>query len=233
MPRIDAEASRSISILDPIGEDVWSGQGVTAKGVAGKLAEFGPGPITVSINSPGGNMFEGLAIYSLLREHDGDVSVKILGLAASAASVIAMAGQNVRIARAGFVMIHNAWVLATGNRHDLRQLADELEPFDANMAEIYAQRTGMPVADVAQRMDAETWLQGTTAIEQGFADELLDSDASTTTSASMRDRTAAKALESCFRDCGVDPAEFSALLARPSVEETAALAAGLSTFTNH
>ncbi|MFT2622165.1 head maturation protease, ClpP-related, partial [Escherichia coli] len=74
-------------------------------------------------NSPGGDMFEGLAIYNLLREHEGEVNVKVLGLAASAGSVIAMAGDTVQIARAGFLMIHNAWVVAMGNRNDLRELA--------------------------------------------------------------------------------------------------------------
>lgn len=172
----DGEADRTISIYDVIGQDYWTGEGVTAKRIAGALRNMGKGPVTVNINSPGGDMFEGLAIYNLLREHDGEVTVKILGLAASAASVIAMAGDTVQIARAGFLMIHNAWVMAVGNRNDLIEVAETLKPFDDAMASIYAARTGEPVEAMAKLMDRETWIAGDSAIEDGFADELLASD---------------------------------------------------------
>src|SRR5690606_18583381 len=154
------EAERSISVYDVIGYDYWTGDGVTAKRVAAALRQMGKGPVTVNVNSPGGDMFEGLAIYNLLREHDGEVTVKVLGLAASAASIIAMAGDTVQIARAGFLMIPNAWVLAAGNRHDLREYADTLEPFDRAMADIYAARTGEDAEAMAKLMDAETWIGG-------------------------------------------------------------------------
>lgn len=121
-------------------------------------------------------MFEGLAIYNLLREHEGEVNVKVLGLAASAGSVIAMAGDTVQIARSGFLMIHNAWVVAAGNRNDLREIAAWLEPFDAAMADIYSARTGLEAKAVAKLLDSESWIGGTAAVEQGFADELLASD---------------------------------------------------------
>ncbi|MBV6436749.1 MAG: ATP-dependent Clp protease proteolytic subunit [Anaerolineae bacterium] len=170
------DGERSIGIYDVIGYDYWTGEGVTAKRVAGALRALGKGPVTVNVNSPGGDLFEGLAIYSLLREHDGEVTVRVLGLAASAASVIAMAGDQVQIARAGFLMIHNAWVVAIGNRHDLRDTAETMEPFDVAMADIYAARTGEQVKAMAKLMDAETWIGGSAAVEQGFADELLPSD---------------------------------------------------------
>lgn len=172
----EADEDRTISVYDVIGQDFWTGEGVTAKRVAGALRRMGAGPVTVNVNSPGGDMFEGLAIYNLLREHKGEVTVKVLGLAASAASVIAMAGDTVQIARAGFLMIHNAWVLAVGNRNDLREYADTLEPFDRAMADIYAARTGQDMEAMAKLMDAESWIGGADAIEQGFADELLPSD---------------------------------------------------------
>jgi len=170
------DEDRSISVYDVIGYDYWSGEGVTAKRVAGALRHMGAGPVTVNVNSPGGDMFEGLAIYNLLREHKGEVTVKVLGLAASAASVVAMAGDTVQIARAGFLMIHNAWVIAAGNRNDFREIADWLEPFDAAMADIYVARTGQDVKAVSKLMDAESWIGGSAAVEQGFADELLASD---------------------------------------------------------
>ena len=167
---------RAISVYDVIGYDYWTGEGVTAKRVAAALRSMGAGPVTVNVNSPGGDMFEGLAIYNLLREHKGEVTVKVLGLAASAASIIAMAGDTVQIARAGFLMIHNAWVMAVGNRNDLREYADTLEPFDRAMADIYAARTGQETKAMAKLMDAETWIGGSDAVEDGFADELLASD---------------------------------------------------------
>lgn len=172
----DSETDRSISVYDVIGYDYWSGEGVTAKRVAAALRSLGQGPVTVNVNSPGGDMFEGLTIYNLLREHDGEVTVKVLGLAASAASIIAMAGDTVQIARAGFLMIHNAWVMAIGNRHDLIEVAQTLKPFDEAMAGIYAARTGQEPKAMAKLMDAETWIGGEAAIEGGFADELLPSD---------------------------------------------------------
>ncbi|PZX32051.1 ATP-dependent protease ClpP protease subunit [Cupriavidus phytorum] len=172
----ESDADRTISVYDVIGYDYWSGDGVTAKRIAGALRGMGAGPVTVNVNSPGGDMFEGLSIYNLLREHDGEVTVKVLGLAASAASIIAMAGDKVQISRAGFLMIHNAWVLAVGNRHDLTEIAATLKPFDDAMASIYSARSGQDVKAMAKLMDAETWISGQTAIDDGFADEFLPSD---------------------------------------------------------
>ncbi|MFH5927144.1 head maturation protease, ClpP-related [Roseomonas xinghualingensis] len=172
-----ASDDATISVLDVIGEDYWMGEGVTAKRIAAALRAIGERPVTVNINSPGGDVFEGLAIYNLLREHPARVTVKVLGLAASAASVIAMAGDDVRVARAGFLMIHNTWVVASGNRHDLRDAADYLEPFDKALVDIYAARTGLDEADLAGMLDKETWIGGSDAVEQGFADGLLASDA--------------------------------------------------------
>lgn len=167
---------RSISIYDVIGYDWWTGEGVTAKRVAGALRAMGRGPVTVNVNSPGGDVFEGITIYNLLREHDGEVTVRVLGLAASAASVIAMAGDNIQIGKSAFFMVHNTWVAAVGNQHDLREIAEWLEPFDSSMAEVYADRTGIDVAEIRGMLDNETWLSGTAAVERGFATEYLDSD---------------------------------------------------------
>lgn len=177
-PTIQAAATddNTISVFDVIGQDYWSGEGVTAKRIAAALRAIGERDVVVNINSPGGDMFEGLAIYNLLREHKGSVTVKVLGVAASAASIIAMAGDEIQVARAGFLMIHNAWIYAAGNRHDFRAYADYLEPFDASMADVYVARTSQALKDVQKMMDGETWIGGTAAIEQGFADSLLESD---------------------------------------------------------
>jgi ATP-dependent Clp protease protease subunit len=165
-----------IDIFDVIGEDFWTGGGVTVKSVRAAL-DGSSGPVTVNINSPGGDYFEGLAIYNTLREHPARVNINVMGLAASAASVIAMAGDKTRIARAGFLMIHNCWVLAIGDRHDLEAASQTMAQFDAAMSDLYSVRTGKPAADIAAWMDAETWFSGEQAVENGFADTLLPSDA--------------------------------------------------------
>lgn len=170
------EDEYSISIFDPIGFDPWTGEGVTAKRIAAALRTLDGADVTVNINSPGGDMFEGLAIYNLLREYSGKVVVKVLGLAASAASIIAMAGDEVRIARAGFLNIHNCWVVAMGNRYDLMEMAERLAPFDQAMADIYAARTGAPQDAMQKLMNADSWIAGSAAVEQGFADGLLALD---------------------------------------------------------
>lgn len=165
----------SISIFDVIGADYW-GEGVTASRIAGALRGLGGADVTVNVNSPGGDMFEGLAIYNLLREYDGKVTVKVLGLAASAASIIAMAGDEVQIGRGAFLMIHNCWVYAMGNRHDLGQIAADLEPFDKAMNDIYGARTGLDMTTIDAMMNAETYIGGSDAVEKGFADRLLSAD---------------------------------------------------------
>jgi len=169
------DGGTSISVLDPIGADPW-GDGVSAKRIASVLRNVGDGDVVVNINSPGGDFFEGLAIYNLLREHRGKVTVRVLGMAASAASIIAMAGDEVLIARASFLMIHNTWVVAAGDRHALRDVADWLEPFDQAATSIYAARSGESDAAISAMLDRETWIGGQAAVDQGFADGLLESD---------------------------------------------------------
>lgn len=208
-----AAEDRSINMYSPIGEDYWTGDGVTARRVASELRTLGPGDLTVNINSPGGDMFEGLAIYNLLREHKGQVNIKVIGLAASAASVVAMAGDTVQIARAGFFMIHNAWVYAAGNRNDFREIADWLEPFDAAMADIYVARTSSDVKSIAKLMDAESWIGGSSAIDQGFADELLPSDQIGKGEAKAHAH-AARRVESALRASGMPKTEAMRLISQ-------------------
>lgn len=171
-----AADDNSISVFDVIGQDYW-GEGVTAQRIAGALRAMSGADVTVNINSPGGDMFEGLAIYNLLREYEGRVTVKVLGIAASAASIIAMAGDEIRIGRGAFLMIHNCWVCAMGNRQDFAELAASLQPFDCAMADIYASRSGLDISAVQALMDAESYIGGSEAIEKGLADSLLAADA--------------------------------------------------------
>ncbi|HFQ8224136.1 TPA: head maturation protease, ClpP-related [Citrobacter freundii] len=174
--RAASSDDNTISIFDVIGKDYWD-EGVTAKRISGALRSLNGADVTVNINSPGGDMFEGLAIYNLLREYQGKVTVKVLGIAASAASIIAMAGDDIQIGRGAFLMIHNCWVIAVGNRHDFAELAVSLEPFDKAMADIYAARSGLEMAMVQKLMDAESYIGGSDAVEKGLADSLLSADA--------------------------------------------------------
>lgn len=208
------KADNTISILDPIGVDMWTGEGVTAKRIAAALRSIGDQDVVVNINSPGGDLFEGLAIYNLLREHNRQVTVKVLGLAASAASIIAMAGDEIQIARAGFFMVHNGWVVALGNRHDLRDIADWLEPFDLAIADIYMARTGLDMRAVQKKMDAETWINGSAAVDEGWADSLLAADqvAESKDAQSRAERSAQHTIDTLMAKAGIPRGERRAMV---------------------
>jgi|GEM_PF-493770 len=176
MRAVNAKATNRIEIYETIGEDWWSGGGVTSKSISRQLANMS-GDIEVVINSRGGDYFEGGAIYNLLREYDGKVTVKVISLAASAASVIAMAADELLIGDNASIMIHNAWLIAVGNRNDFDKVSDTLGQFDEAMARLYAKRTGGTVAEMSELMDAETWFTGQAAVDAGFADALMEEEA--------------------------------------------------------
>lgn len=209
------EPDNTISIYDVIGEDWWTGEGVTAKRIAGALRAIGDQDVVVNINSPGGDFFEGIAIYSLLREHPHKVTVKVMGLAASAASIVAMAADDLQISEVGFLMLHCAWAVAVGNRHDMREAADTMEPFDDAMASLYSSRAGVEKAVAAGWMDKESWFNGSKAIELGLADGLLPSSEVT-----EDDKAKAKALiadrrvEASLRRQGMPSKEAKTLVAQ-------------------
>lgn len=165
----------TISIFEGIGEQI-DGTGMTAKRVAGILRAIDGADITVAIHSPGGDFFEGLAIYNVLREYPGRVTVKIVGLAASAASIIAMAGDEIQMSESAFIMIHRAWSAVVGNRRDLEYAIKALDAFDNAMADIYSARTGRSKDDIIALMDGETWLSGVEAVNTGFADAIVKID---------------------------------------------------------
>lgn len=208
-----ADAAGTINIFGVIGEDWFSMEENTASRIGGELRAMAGRDVVININSPGGDFFEGLAIYNLLREHKGAVTVQVMGLAASAASIIAMAGDTILVPRAGFIMIHNVWVLAIGNRHDLREAADLLEPFDAVVADIYSARTGIDAGEISAMLDREAWIGGSEAVEKGFADELLPSDQITADPAGGGDGTpAAHKLDAAMAKAGVPRAERRRLI---------------------
>lgn len=157
----------TIEIYDEIGA-----YGISAKGFGEKL-KAASGDLTIKINSPGGDVFDGIAIHNDIVSYRGRVTTQIVGLAASAASIIAMAGDEIQIGTNAFIMAHNSWGLTIGNQHDHTETASLLAQIDQALAETYARRTGTAVADIVSMMDAETWFAGADAVANGFADKLI------------------------------------------------------------
>lgn len=209
-----AKDENTISILEPIGVDFWTGEGVTAKRVNAALRSIGKKPVTVLINSPGGDFFEGLAITNLLRAHPAEVSVQILGVAASAAAVIAMAGDQIQIAKSGLMMVHNSQWVAIGDRHVMEETADTMAVFDKAMRTLFVDRTGLSDREVGALMDATTFFGAEEAIEKGFADELLEADQveSDPEASTGRERPVAYRIEAALAKHGVPRAERRRLI---------------------
>lgn len=185
-PLAASEDAATISILDVIGQDFWTGEGVTAKRVAAALRSIGNSDVTVAINSPGGDMFEGIAIYNMLASHKAKVTVQVMGIAASAASIVAMAGDEIQMGEGAQLMIHNAWGVVVGNSNDLAEAATTFAGFDQSLAEIYHARTGAKLAEIRALMDAETFMLPDQAIKLGFADsKIAAADAQGSARASM------------------------------------------------
>src|SRR5690606_10410580 len=164
----------TISIFDVIGEDGWTGGGVTAKRISAALRSIGNRDVIVRINSPGGDMFEGIAIYNLLRTHPAKVTVEVLGWAASAASIIAMAGDEIRMGLGTFIMVHKPWGMVVGTDDDFLDAADLFKTFTAALVDIYEARTGMKRSEIEALVAAETFMGPSEAVANGFADVVDD-----------------------------------------------------------
>lgn len=166
-----SEGATEIDLYDEVG--FW---GVNAKDFRARLKDAGD--VVLRINSPGGDVFDGLAMFNDLIAHKGNVRVEVTGVAASIASIIAMAGDEIAIADNAFFMIHNAWTLGIGNRHDFNDISGTLAKIDDALARTYASRTGAGIRTIKQMMDDETWLTAKEAKELKFATEsLTQSDA--------------------------------------------------------
>jgi ATP-dependent Clp endopeptidase proteolytic subunit ClpP len=156
-----------------IGDDQWSD--VDVKTFAEDLAAQGDvQAIRVRINSPGGSVFAGAAIYNSLRNHPAPVAVYVDGLAASAATIVAMAGDEIVLPPNAMMMIHNPWSVAVGESSDMRKAADVLDKVRDSMLATYRERTGKSDDELREIMDAETWLTAAEAVEMGFADRIDD-----------------------------------------------------------
>jgi len=132
------------------------------------------GDVLVRINSPGGDVFDGTAISNALASHGGNVTTRIEGLAASIASVIAMAGKKVQAYDNTMLMIHNAWTCMCGNQHEMRDVADLLEKIDGNILDAYQKKTKLAKRDIAEMMKNTTWMTAKEAKDKGFVDAIVD-----------------------------------------------------------
>ena len=153
----------------------WDPEDVHASDVARVLSELRDARnIVVRINSPGGDAFEGVAIHNLLTAHPADIEVRIDGMALSAASVIAMAGDKIMMARNAMMMIHDPWTFAAGDSKRLREEADRLDKVAGAIASTYAARTGSTADEARATMANETWLTAEEALSQGFCTEIVE-----------------------------------------------------------
>ena len=173
----DGESGGGILRLEgEIASESWWGDEVTPKLFMSELAAYAGKNITVFINSPGGDVVAGSQIYTALKEHSGTVTVKVEGLAASAASVIAMAGDFVYMSPPSLMMIHDPATAAWGTTEDMRQAIDVLNECKEAIINAYTLKTGLSRAKLARLMSDETWMNAKKAVELGFADKVLYSD---------------------------------------------------------
>lgn len=164
------DTSAELSIYDEIGA-----YGVSAKTFIAEIGALEAGTdLNLRLNSPGGSVFDAVAIYNALQRHDGKVTVTIDGIAASAASYIAMAGDEILMPENAFLMIHDPSGLVMGTAGDMRDMADALDKIAGSLIKGYAAKSGKPDEDIAMLMAAETWFDASEAVEAGFADRVAD-----------------------------------------------------------
>lgn len=193
---VAARDAATVYLYGPIGASMW-GDGITANQFRKDLDALGPmKTIDVRINSEGGDVFDGQAIYSLLVQHKATVRVHVDGIAASAASFIAMAGNTIEIAETAFLMIHNSRGGCFGSSDDMRKTAELLDAVNGSMCSIYSSRTKMSPEECQKMMDAETWMSGIEAVERGFADKIVPNLA---VAASVRDPSKYRHLPAALR----------------------------------
>ena len=169
----DADTGERTLVLNgQIAEDSWFGDEVTPGIFRDELMK-GEGNITVWINSPGGDVFAAAQIYNMLMDYKGSVTVRIDGLAASAASVIAMAGTTVEMSPVGMLMVHNPSTAVIGNTKEMQAAIQMLDEVKESILNAYELKTGQPRQSLSDLMDAESWMNAKKAVELGFADRIL------------------------------------------------------------
>ena len=169
----EGEEARTLYLSGEISDETWFGDEVTPKMFKDELMA-GSGDITLWINSPGGDVFAAAQIYNMLMDYPGRVTVKIDGLAASAASVIAMAGSQVEMSPVAMMMIHNPITVAIGDSKEMQKAIDMLAEVKESIVNAYEIKTGLSRNKISRLMDAETWFNAKKAVELGFAASAVD-----------------------------------------------------------
>ena len=176
----EGQSARTLHLEGVIAPETWFDDEITPAIFKEEL-NAGTGPITVWINSPGGDCVAAAQIYNLLTEYPHPVTVQIDGIAASAASVIAMAGDTVLMSPVSTMMIHNPATIAMGDHTDMEKAIQMLGAVKDSIINAYQLKTGLSRKEISKMMDAETWFDATKAVEMGFADGVIQSSATTTT----------------------------------------------------
>ena len=170
------EGEKRVLLLDgEISDETWWGDEVTPQMFRSEL-NAAEGDIDLWINSPGGDYYAAAQIYNMLMEYKGDVTVKIDGIAASAASVVAMAGSTVKMSPVATIMIHNPMTISIGDTHEMERTITFLAEIKESIINAYELKTGLSRAKISRLMDAETWMNAKKAVELGFADSVLYAD---------------------------------------------------------
>jgi len=169
-----------IFIYDQIGYDFW-GDGLTAKDFIAEFNKIKAKEVNVRINSPGGDVWDGKAIYNTLKDSGKTINITIDGIAASAASFIAMAASpgRLKVYKSSEMMIHEAWSMSVGNASDMRKQADLLDRTTESLSSIYADRVNLLESKILSMMVEETWMFGKEIVDKGFADEIIDQKSKT------------------------------------------------------
>jgi len=173
--RNEDTGARTLVLNGQISDETWYGDEVTP-GLFREELNAGEGDITVWINSPGGDVFAAAQIYNMLKEYPGNVEVRIDGMAASAASVVAMAGDRISMSPVAMMMIHNPMTVAMGDHKAFQQAMDMLEEVKESIINAYELKTGQSRTVISHMMDDETWFNAKKAVELGFADDILYTD---------------------------------------------------------
>ena len=168
----DSDETRTLRLEGPIDEESFWGDEITPQMFRDEL-NAGEGDVTVWINSPGGNVFAAAEIYTMLRDYKGSITVKIDAIAASAASVVAMAGDVVQMSPVAMLMIHDPSTVAMGNTKDMEKAIEVLNEVKESIINAYASKSGLSHARIANLMSNETWINAKIAVVLGFADKVL------------------------------------------------------------
>lgn len=171
----DEDGGRTLRLEGPIDNENYWGDEITPQMFRNEL-EAGDGDVTVWINSPGGNVFAAAEIYTMLKEYAGKITVKIASIAASAASVIAMAGDTVQMSPTALMMIHDPSTIAMGNAKDMEKVIDTLNEVKESIINAYMAKTGLRHAKISELMESETWMNAKKALDLHFCDEILYTD---------------------------------------------------------